>query len=74
MKLKRDPQDGDTRIVRCFLWLPMEIDGDKRWLEKVEYLEQYERLGTFDLFGDTPLVWKPKYFIDAEQGHDLESE
>jgi hypothetical protein len=67
MKLKSSPKQGDERRIVRFLWTPFEIDGDKRWLEKVCYLEIYEREGVFDLFGLTPLVWKPKFFIERCQ-------
>lgn len=30
---KSGPRDGDVRIKRRFLWVPMEMGGEVRWLE-----------------------------------------
>jgi hypothetical protein len=30
------PKIGDVRIVNKFLWKPLEINGEKRWFEKVK--------------------------------------
>ena len=30
------PRVGDKRVVSLFLWKPLEIAGEKRWLEKVK--------------------------------------
>jgi hypothetical protein len=31
------PPDGYTEIVNSFLWWPMTLDGETRWLERAQY-------------------------------------
>lgn len=33
VKVKRYPQNGDLKYVKKFLWLPLIIGSDCRWLE-----------------------------------------
>lgn len=35
------PAGGAERKVTQFLWLPMELNGDLRWLEKATILQRY---------------------------------
>jgi hypothetical protein len=35
------PRDGDTRTLRRFLWLPLEIDHEVRWLEVASWTQRY---------------------------------
>ena len=53
------------KIKTKFLWLPITIDGETRWLEKatIEYRVDCER----DFVYDEYYVWKPLNFIDNEQ-------
>jgi len=32
----------DKRIYSCFLWLPLTIDEETRWLENVKFKQRYE--------------------------------
>ena len=45
-----------------FLWLPVTIKGETRWLETatIEYRVEREK----DLFGDVYYFWEPINFID----------
>lgn len=54
------PKGGDIRTRRRFLWLPLTIDGETRWLERAVW-EEIARYGRG--FG---LWWKPYQFIDPE--------
>jgi hypothetical protein len=54
------PRAGDTRTRARFLWLPMTLDGETRWLERARVLEQFGLLrpGTFDgRKGWNPVGW-----------------
>ncbi len=42
-KPKRRPCDREERTFEVFLWLPMTIDGETRWLESARILYCYER-------------------------------
>jgi hypothetical protein len=52
------------KIKTRFLWLPVTIKGETRWLEKatIEYRVDWER----DLVDDKYYFWKPINFIDNE--------
>jgi hypothetical protein len=41
-KRKRMPHDGEYRTRSRFLWLPMEINGVYRWLERASWVERYD--------------------------------
>jgi hypothetical protein len=53
-----------TKLKRKFLWLPINIDGETRWLETatIEYRVDYKE----DLFCNRYYFWKPINFIDNE--------
>jgi hypothetical protein len=53
-----------SKIKTKFLWLPITINGETRWLEKatIEYRVDWER----DLVDDKYYFWKPINFIDNE--------
>ena len=36
---------GDTKIVNKFLWLPLSINGETRWLERASYKATYKLTG-----------------------------
>lgn len=47
MRWQRErPQVGDTRVRTGFLWRPLEIAGESRWLETVSWREEYRRVLT----------------------------
>ncbi len=39
------PKDGDIKYVRRFLWFPLKLDGETRWLEttsiKLKWVSAY---------------------------------
>lgn len=39
-----EPELGDTRVKHRFLWFPITIGKETRWLEKATYLQQYKLL------------------------------
>ena len=43
MRFKHEsiPQFGTHRITRKFLWSPLTIGDETRWLERVTYIERY---------------------------------
>ena len=50
------PREMDARVVRKFLWLPMEIDGEVRWWEMASWVEYYRR-------GRDGHFWKPERWM-----------
>jgi hypothetical protein len=57
MRRKR-PERGQKRIVRKFLWLPLEIDGEMRWLERATIEEQVQ-------YFPTGWDWMPRRWIEG---------
>ena len=49
-------EPGDERIRTLFLWLPMRVGREERWLEKVKVREVLTHL-----WGE---VWQPVEFLD----------
>jgi hypothetical protein len=44
------PHDGQERLVRRFLWLPVVVAGEWRWLERATLRQRYsESCGWFSL-------------------------
>jgi hypothetical protein len=68
MRIKHHPPvPGDKKIVEKFLWLPIRIKNETRWLENVSIQYEYIRYGTHDT--NTDIVkrydaWIPIKFID----------
>jgi len=43
MRWKRSPKvDGQKRIISKFLFLPLTIDDETRWLERATIYQEYE--------------------------------
>jgi len=42
-KIGKSPKIGDTRIISRFLFLPMCINGEIRFLEKATYSEMFRK-------------------------------
>jgi hypothetical protein len=55
-KLIQNPKKGDTKIKTKFLWFPLTINNEKRWLEKATYELKYDvyniRLALFGIEED----------------------
>lgn len=59
------PKLGDTKVVRKFLWLPLRIGDEERWLEYAHivyvYKEVFKPLKIFVTIKEqvwSPLAWK----------------
>lgn len=72
-KQKKDsPNDGELRIISKFLYYPMCIDDEYRWLEKVKIKQEYMKMelhecrGIFggDSFYTTGGYWRNLEYID----------
>lgn len=53
------PKIGDRRITKAFLFFPLKIGTESRWLETATYEEEYRVTNKVD-FGDegwVPLRW-----------------
>jgi hypothetical protein len=53
-----------SKIKDKFLWFPVNINGETRWLEKATIEYRVER--DEDLFCNRYYYWKPFNFIDNE--------
>ena len=53
-RVKTEPEIGDTKIQKVFLFVPRSLGGEVRWLElvKIKYVYKYQgfRLGWFPLY------------------------
>lgn len=62
-KDKQYPERGDTREISYFAILPVTIDGETRWFEKVKIKQTYcYSMGSLE-DGDT-YYWSNDKFID----------
>lgn len=50
---------GDTKITKKFLWFPVRIDHETRWLEYATIRWRYANLWTENF-------WEPVEFLDSE--------
>lgn len=68
IKWKKAKREGDTKIVRKFLIIPLTLNRETRWLERatVEYVCRKVRKYSDD-YGIFYYVlrWKPERFIDG---------
>lgn len=63
VKPKRVPYKYERRIIKKFAFLPIELMEEKRWLETVYIVQQYEPDGIF-IF--SPCVWINEQFVTKE--------
>jgi hypothetical protein len=62
--LKGRPSRGAQRTITKFLFLPMAIGLEVRWLEMVSFVESYDDIGS-------PFCrWRPIYFVNNEGVRD----
>jgi hypothetical protein len=63
-EMRKNYWNSTSKIKEKFLWWPITIDGETRWLEKatIEYRVDYNE----DLFCNRYYYWKPYNFIDNE--------
>ena len=41
-KIQEPPQIGDERLIQRFLWLPLTLNGERRWLTSVIIRQIYK--------------------------------
>ena len=63
MKWKTEPTpfDGQTRLIYKFLWFPLTIGDETRWLE-MALVEERFRWSVLNLDNQGP-AWKPIRFV-----------
>lgn len=68
MKIKtkenKPTQEGDTRVVRKFLLLPLKLGREIRWLESAMVYQEVIRFIDMS-FGYTELRWEDRLFYDC---------
>jgi len=57
---------GDKRIQRNkFLFLPMTLDGKRKWLQRASWEEEYTEVdAVVELHEGFPYYWKPLRWVD----------
>lgn len=62
-RLREAYYNNSTKYVQKFLWWPMTIDGETRWLETADilYRVQYDRTSKLGL---DYYYWEPQQFIN----------
>jgi hypothetical protein len=60
----RRRQPGEQRLNRRFLWLPLTLGDETRWLEKACICQEYTEETEIDAAGGPYLrrYWQDKYF------------
>lgn len=64
---------SDERVIEKFLWFPLTIDRETRWLEKVKIRQKATRDMNIHRSGYTVIkdfVWKDAEFLDDELCHE----
>ena len=56
MRWKVNCKDGDTRIITKFLWFPVTIEGETRWLEMANIKQRF-------YLGDSWSTWYNKTWV-----------
>jgi len=64
-EMKEGYWKGFRKTKTKFLWWPVTIDDETRWLETatIEYKIDYD----YDLFSNTYYYWEPRRFIDNDK-------
>lgn len=59
---KKRPDVGSKRINKGFLFFPLKIDKETRWLEYARWMEEYKyiRYNEEDYWLWSPIAWDPK--------------
>ena len=66
-KKRKNPKEGDTKVVKKFLWFPVCVGRECRWLETATVKYVYQGYVEDYLLGTEMLLWDPIQFIDDEQ-------
>ena len=62
-EIYNDTMLGSQRVIEKFLWLPVTIDFQTRWLEKAKIRQICIRTGKND-FNISGYAWKNREWID----------
>ena len=60
---RRRPKTGGTRIIERFLFFPLTIGKETRWLERVRILERYDAYPLI-LYPEYVSHWESVKFVD----------
>ena len=64
-KRKVKPKEGDKRIIRTFLFFPLKLEGEWRWLEMATIEQWYIETVTYDYGMPLPVgQWVSKFYKD----------
>jgi hypothetical protein len=58
MKIKPKYKDGELKKITVFLWFPMMINDECRWLEKATYIAIFTVKDAFETW------WRPLTWVD----------
>ena len=61
-ELREKYMNGERKLVQKFLWFPLTIDGETRWLETAEILYKVKK--GEDIFCKAYYYWAPMKFIN----------
>ena len=66
MRIRRNlnPQKGDQRLRKKFLWLPLTLGNETRWFETAHVIQEYAVDTTVDMAGGPAheAYWQDKQF------------
>ena len=57
-------KEGDERITNRFLWLPVRIGNERRWLEKAKIRWKARRMWDVTC-GAEWMEWRPQEFLNS---------
>ncbi len=67
MKFFDFKSEGETRIIKKFLFFPLRINNETRWLEWVKIYQKLELIDAGDMIGAYwRLEWRNELFIQEE--------
>lgn len=62
----RQPQEGETRICKAYLWLPKRIGDEWRWLETATWRQEYRALHVLVPERNCLNSWTTLHWVDTE--------
>ena len=65
--IEESPNDGETYIVEAFLWLPLTINNETRWLEHAKYKIKYYKFPYPELSYGYRGGWEKIEWINEQQ-------
>lgn len=70
--LKPKPKHGDTRIVKRFAWLPVEVEEQFVWLERYSSHQKYTQAFYIDKEGILCVGYGWQFGVDTDGWHEVE--